>query len=224
MEHAAVVAGGTGLVGSTLLATLDERPAWGDIHALVRRPVDLEGKRTRTHVVDFASLDATTIPEGVHAAFCALGTTIKKAGTKAAFRAVDHDAVLAFARACRERGVPQFHCVSAIGADAHSRVFYNRVKGETEEALKRLGFSALVLYRPSLLLGDRREKRPGEEWGARFERVVRPLLVGPLRPYRGIDASSVALAMARCAERGASGIRTLRSDEIARLGATGGAP
>lgn len=219
MEHRAVIAGGTGLVGRALVATLESAPQWSRVTALVRRNgVDL-GKRTETVVVDFADMGPEVIPEGSTAAFCALGTTMKKAGSKAAFRAVDHDAVLAFAKACRERGVPQFHLVSALGADADSRVFYNRVKGETERALRALGFASLVLHRPALLLGERHEHRAGENRAILFERLVRPALIGPLRRYRGIPAATVARAMVRTAEAPRGGTRVLESDELARRGA-----
>ena len=112
--------------------------------------------------------------------------------------------------------------VSALGADARSRFFYNRVKGEIEEALKVLGFQTLGIFRPSLLLGPRREKRPGERLGAALLWLTEPLLQGSLRKYRAIEAEAVARAMVRCSlGRPGRGVLVLPSDEIEALGGFG---
>jgi len=152
-------------------------------------------------------------------AFCCLGTTIRQAGSREAFRAVDHAAVLAFAWAARRNGAGRFFVVTALGANARSRVFYNRVKGETEEALAVLGFKTLALFRPSLLLGRRKERRWGERIGEVILWVAEPLLLGGLRQYRAISAEVVARAMLRCSfGRSGAGILTFSSDEIQDMG------
>jgi uncharacterized protein YbjT (DUF2867 family) len=141
-------------------------------------------------------------------AFCALGTTIKQAGSQDAFRKVDHDYILAFARAAKAAGAKRFLLVSAMGASASSSIFYSRVKGETERDIRALGFETLHIFRPGLLLGERAEKRSGEEIGAALTPFLNPLMIGPLRDYRSIRGEAVAGAMRGAAlspalERGA---------------------
>ncbi|HSX70792.1 MAG TPA: oxidoreductase, partial [Pseudomonas sp.] len=147
----------------------------------------------------------------IDAAFCCLGTTIKQAGSQEAFRAVDHDLVLAFARRARELGARHFLVVSAMGANAQSSVFYNRVKGEVEEALKAMDWPQLTIARPSLLLGPRREFRLGE-------RLAAPLLRWIPGRYRGIEAAVLARAMWRLALEESDGVRVVESDQLRRLG------
>lgn len=133
--------------------------------------------------------------ETVDDAFCALGTTIKTAGSRAAFRRVDFGYVVAFARAARASNARRFMLVSAIGSSARSRIFYLRVKGETEEAVAALGFPALDIFRPGLLLGQRAESRPREALGMALAPFLNPLMLGPAKAYRGIPADMVAAAM-----------------------------
>jgi uncharacterized protein YbjT (DUF2867 family) len=169
---------------------------------------------------DFAALEKLPEPLRGDDAFCCLGTTRRQAGSPAAFRAVDQGAVLAFAWAARRGGAQRFFTVSSLGADAHSRVFYNRVKGETEEALRVLDFGTLAIFRPSLLLGPRREFRPGEKILAGLMWLAEPLLLGGLRKYRAIPAATVARAMRRCSHgKPGQGVLVYESDEIADLGA-----
>lgn len=206
----AVVIGATGLVGGALVRELVA--AGHETTALARR----EGAPGASwRIVEMAALSAQDVPDA-DAAFCCLGTTIRTAGSQEAFRAVDHALVLRFARACRERGIPQLHVVSSMGADPASRAFYARVKGEMERDVQALGFPTLRLYRPSLLLGERAESRPAERVGIAAARILGPVI--PAR-YRGIRAEVVARAMAREAAAGSTGARVLRSDEIARIGA-----
>ncbi len=183
-----VIAGATGLVGRSLVDAFLARGV--HVTALARR--DVEVPHVTTHLVDFLTIDAADVPSGTDAALCCLGTTIRSAGSEAAFRDVDHGHVMRFARACFEAGVPQFHVVSALGASDSSRVFYNRVKGEMERDVQSVGFSVARAYRPSLLLGARAESRPGERAGAVFSRVVGPIVP---RRWRAIPAEVVARAM-----------------------------
>jgi uncharacterized protein YbjT (DUF2867 family) len=135
---------------------------------------------------------------------------------------VDHAAVLAFAWAARRHGARRFFVVTALGADPESRVFYSRVKGETEVALEVLGFETLAIFRPSLLLGRRRELRLGERFMALVLWLTEPLLLGPLRKYRSIRADVVARAMLRCSfGRSGQGLLVFPSDEIQDLGCFG---
>jgi len=190
----ALVAGASGLVGRALLARLCADPQVAAVHALVRRALQLRHPKLQLHVVDFARLPP--LPAAGEA-YLALGTTIAVAGTREAFRAVDFDASLAVARAALEAGVRRIGLVSAMGANPRSPVFYNRTKGELEQALAALPLDALVVARPALLLGDRarlgQPHRRGEHLAARLDRWLRPLLPGQLR---AITAEDVAAALA----------------------------
>lgn len=203
----AVVAGGSGLVGQALLRELSQDPTWTTISSVARRAHAMPAR------VEARALD--DVPDA-DVAFCALGTTIKKAGSQEAFRAVDHDLVLRFARLAMERGARRLHVVSALGADGASRVFYNRVKGEMERDVRALGFDGACAYRPSLLLGEREERRPAERASMSVARVLAPVL--PAR-IRGVPADVVARAMARHAKASPRGWHVHLSDEIWRLAA-----
>ena len=215
MDKDTLLAGATGLVGREIARQ------WfgpGTLHLLVRRPMPAP-PRCAVHVVDFAQLPALP-PAG--AAFCALGTTIKVAGSQAAFAAVDRDAVLAFARAAQAAGVRRFALVSALGANPRSTNFYSRVKGEAEAALEAMGFESLVIARPSLLAGDRASLGQPERRGEVLTlALTKPLL--PLIPlaWRPIQAAVVARAMVRALAEGRPGVRRLSSGEMQRLGAAG---
>jgi uncharacterized protein YbjT (DUF2867 family) len=215
-SRTALVAGASGLVGGALLDTLLEDPHCQAVHSLGRRALPRAHPKLQQHTVDFARLDAQALP-AAEEAFCCLGTTIKKAGSQEAFRAVDHDAVLAFARAAQKAGVQRFVVVTSLGANARSRIFYNRVKGETQEALRTLGFTSLVIVQPSLLLGERAERRPGEHVAAVVSRVLAPLL----RPLasRPIEARTVARAMVALARQAPAGTRVVPSGQLQTLGA-----
>lgn len=215
------LAGATGLVGHQALQQALADPALQTLHALVRRPWrGPTDHRLQTPAVDFAVLPALPPAGPEAAALCALGTTIKVAGSQAAFRAVDHDAVVAFAAAVRSAGVRRLALVSAMGADATSTVFYNRVKGETEAAVQALGFDTLVIARPSLLVGDRaalgQPLRAGERWGLAISRPLGALIPARWRP---IEAATVARALWRALVDAQPGVQVLESDALQRQGA-----
>ncbi len=208
-----LLAGATGLVGHALAR------AWagpGTLHLLVRRPVAAPSPACRVQVVDFHALPA--LP-AAHDAYCALGTTIKLAGSQAAFRAVDFDAVLAFARAARQAGVRRFAVVSALGAHPRAANFYARVKGEMEAALAGVGFESLVIARPSLLLGDRaalgQPVRRAEAIGQALSRHVGGLVPAAWRP---IEADTVARALVRALPDAAPRVTVIDSAMLQRLG------
>jgi len=187
------LAGATGLVGQALLRALLLDPAVGSLQVLARRSPGVDHPKLATHVVDFSALPALS---GIDEVYLALGTTIKVAGSQAAFRAVDLDANLAVARAAFKAGARRLGVVSAMGADSGSRVFYNRVKGELEDAVAALGFEGVVIARPSLLTGDRaalgQPARAGERIGAVAMSVLRPFIPAD---YRSIKAADVAHAL-----------------------------
>jgi len=185
------------------------------VEVLARCPLPLSHVKLVQRIVDFDRLDAAG-PLRAHGVFCCLGTTIGQAGSQAAFRRVDHDYPLELARRAKVAGVKQFVLVSALGANARSWLFYNRVKGETERDIAALGLTSAVFLRPSLLLGARSDKRRGEAVAAVAGRLLAPLLVGGLRKYRPIPADAVAAAMIEVALR-ALPSQVMESDEIARL-------
>ncbi len=212
MLQTVAVAGGTGLIGGFLCDELVRRADVGRIVCLGRRPPS-GSPRIEFRRVDFAHLDAEPTETALAIAFCALGTTIKNAGSEAEFRHVDFDAVVAFARWARKCGAERFVLVSSMGADPASRVFYNRVKGETEAAVRTIFPNASIL-RPSLLDGPRSEVRTGERIGLAIFRIIGPLVPRNLRP---IAAADVARAMTRVASAGQPP-RLLLSGDIARWG------
>lgn len=220
----ALIAGATGLVGRRLLDQLVGAAGYDRVVAVTRRPLGVQHPKLVEVVADFAALDRLPEPLRGDDAFCCLGTTLRRAGSREAFRAVDHGAVLAFAWAARRGDARGFFTVSAMGADPESRFFYNRVKGETEQALGVLGFDTLGIFRPGLLLGPRAEYRFGERLGAVGLTLAAPLLVGSWRKYRAIPAARVARAMVRVATSGAAtrGTVIFESDAIQDLGRPGG--
>lgn len=223
-----LLAGATGLVGRAVLQSLGDRASAGaprgPVWALLRRPPDaaLEGALARAdgHVLIAASLGPPLRLPPVDDALIALGTTIAVAGTHEAFRAVDLDAVVAVARAAHAAGARRLAVVSALGASARSEVFYNRIKGQMEEAVAALGFDSLVIGRPSLLAGDRaslgQPTRNGEQWALRLLKPVQGLLPRSVRP---IEARAVARALLGALDEGQPGRLVLPSADLARLGA-----
>lgn len=187
------MAGATGLVGREILQGLLADDAVAAVHAVGRRPPPVRHPKLHHLSVDFD--DFFALPS-VDEVYLALGTTIKAAGSQEAFRAVDYRANLAVARAARAEGASRVGLVSAMGASARSPVFYNRVKGELEEALDHLGFDGIVIARPSFLNGDRealgQPPRAGEKVALRISSLLRPLIPANLR---SIDATAVAQAL-----------------------------
>jgi uncharacterized protein YbjT (DUF2867 family) len=192
----AVVAGASGLVGRELVGRLLLRTEYKSVIALTRRPLRLDPGLCEVPA-QFDSLDEALVPVIVEAArvdaFCCLGTTIRTAGSEAAFRRVDHDYVLSFARWAIGHAARRLIVVSALGADARSRVFYNRVKGEVETDLRELAGRSLVIVRPSLLDGRRDEARWGEMLALSFSRPLRRLLPAAVRPIAVADVAQTMI-------------------------------
>lgn len=210
----AIVSGATGLVGEQLMNLLLSGSDYGKIIALVRSSLDMSHKKLDQRVIDFSLL-----PEALHNVkadhgFCCLGTTLKIAGSKAMQYIIDHDYVVAFAMACHAAGVKRFAVVSSVGASAESSNFYLRTKGEMERDLKKIPFESLYILRPSLLLGDRKESRPGEKTAIAIMGALSPLFIGSLKKYRGVRAATVAACMARHVMMEDKGMKILTSDEI----------
>jgi len=214
-QRKVLLAGATGLVGGQILQALLADASVCEVHALSRRPLSLSHPRLQVHIVDFSRLPALPPTDE---AYLALGTTIKVAGSQAAFRTVDLDANLAVAKAALAAGVRRVGLVSAAGADARSSVFYNRIKGELEDALKAMELTALVIAQPSLLLdyrdGLQQPPRLGEQLAIPIAKLLGPLMPGKYRP---VHARAVAQALVRTLPK-AEGLAVLASNVLVRLG------
>lgn len=206
--------GATGLVGSELLDLLLDDATVESVTALVRRPTGRSDTHLDERVLSLDEMASASDVFDVDDVFCALGTTIAKAGSQKQFRVVDHDYPLEAARRAHESGATHLLLVSALGANARSRVFYNRVKGELESAIVAIGFRSVSIARPSLLLGERAEHRRGEELAKRFAFLT------PAR-YKPIEARAVAAALVAAARDPQPGVRILESREMREAFAAG---
>ena len=210
--RSAVVAGGTGLVGGTLLQLLGADASYHRVTSLVRREVPAP-PGVAVQRVDFERLDEVVLPE-VDDAFCCLGTTRRAAGSAAAFRRVDLDYVLAFARLAKRAGALRFLLVSVVGASPRSPFLYSRTKGEGEAAISAVGFTTVVILRPSFLLGNRAQARVGETVAIGAAKLLGPLLVGPLRRYAPAEATAVARTLVRAAATAPAGTTLIEAPDI----------
>jgi uncharacterized protein YbjT (DUF2867 family) len=216
-----VVMGATGLVGGHLVQVLAADETVEKVVAPVRRAVTdwVHQRRIEAPVVDLDALSQSSSRFQADQVFICLGTTMKVAGSKEAFRRVDFDYVVESARLAVEGGARDAYLVSSVGADPESKVFYSRIKGEAEAALSALPFRSVHIFRPSVLVGERKETRPGERFGIAVGKLLTPVLVGPARRYRPIEALTVARAMAAAARQPEPGVHVLESEEIAALAA-----
>jgi uncharacterized protein YbjT (DUF2867 family) len=216
----ALIAGASGLVGKELLALLLASPDCHEVHSLVRKSSTAKHPQLRSHIVDFSTLGTasaqTLALPPIDEVYVCLGTTIKAAGSQAAFRAVDFDAVLAVARIGIALGATKLGVVSAMGASAQSSVFYSRVKGEMEDAVAQLGYQSVSIARPSFLAGDRealqQATRPGEKIALRVSQWLKPLIPAN---YRSVQASDVAAGLLRQVRQGQPGVTVLLSAQLA---------
>lgn len=189
----ALILGYTGAVGSALLEELVKSDKVNSIVCLGRRPAAYDHHKIQFVKADLSKLvDHLDAFSGISRVYCCLGTTMKQAGSKEAFKMVDYNMVVDAANIAKQAGVSHFSLISAVGADAKSNIFYNRVKGETENALKAVNFDRVSIYRPGLLLGERKEVRVGERIGA----AILPLIqwIFPAR-FRSIHVRTVAKAI-----------------------------
>jgi uncharacterized protein YbjT (DUF2867 family) len=191
----ALVAGATGLVGSELVSLLVKTEYYNSIHVITRRPFELEHMKLSAHTIDFNKLDSFKPNALISDVYICLGTTMKKAGSKENFRKVDYDYVVELSRWASKNNVQKIAVISSIGADAQSKNFYLRTKGEMEDSLKALHLTNLIILRPSLLLGDRKEFRLSEKLASAMMRPISAIMTGKLRKYRAVHAREVAHSM-----------------------------
>jgi uncharacterized protein YbjT (DUF2867 family) len=219
----AVLAGASGLVGNHCLTFLLKSTHYDKVLALVRRPLELQHPKLQQFIVNFESLPL--LPEFAGAdVFCALGTTMRQAGSRGAFRKVDYDAELAYATVAATGGANQFLLVSSVGASAHSSTFYLQVKGELEDAVKKLLFSSIHIFRPSFLVGDRKLERVGESLGTAVAQALDFAFVGIFKKYSAVEADDLAAAMLAVARKAEAGVHYYEFEQILALAKSGTNP
>ncbi len=203
------ILGASGVTGSCLLKRLLEDRLYETVYASVRRPLPLRNAKLQECQLDVSF----PYPEKLQGAdvYCCLGTTMAKAGSKEAFRAVDYALPMRMAREAKAAGAQRFFLISAMGADAGSFVFYNRIKGELERDLEAIGFESLAIFRPGLLLGDRAEKRPGEQFAKRLFGAINHILP---RAWQGIPSDRVAESMLSAAAEDWKGKRIFSNADM----------
>lgn len=220
-----LILGATGLVGGILLKKQLEDAAFQEVSVLVRRPLNpsdfQNNSKLRVHQGGFDELDKLASDSDLFdcdAIFCCLGSTIKKAGSKDEFKKIDYSYPLKAAKLLKEKNPnASFYLISAMGADPQSKIFYNQVKGEIEEELKKLNLKKLAIFRPSLILGQRSESRPAEALGQILAKAIDPLLSLLVPQYAGVDAEKIADAMILSSKDQKLGNSLFLSDKIKKL-------
>ena len=220
-RRTALLVGATGLVGGHCLRGLLEDDTWSQVVVLARRRLPATHPKLVARLVDFDRLGQLSGFPRVTDVFCALGTTIASAGSQREFHKVDFGYVVETARLASVSGAQQFLLVSSLGADRASNLFYSRVKGEAEEAVRKLPFPSVQIFRPSFLAGARAERRPFERVGIAAFSAISFALVGPLRRFRPVPAADVARAMIEVARRAPPGVHVWEVDRIEEIAAGG---
>ena len=219
VKRTATIIGATGLVGSYLLEILEKDDYFSNIRLLVRRPIEYKHPKTEVKLIDFSDTESFKLGiDGSDAVFCAVGTTQKKVkGDKAAYRKVDYDIPVYAARYCKETGCEQFLFVSAVGANKASNNFYLKLKGEAEEGVIDSKVNSISIFRPSMLMGERKEKRTGESIGKVIMQPLSFLLGGKLSRLKPIHGRDVARSMTEAAKKAMPGVHYYEYNEMKEL-------
>jgi uncharacterized protein YbjT (DUF2867 family) len=240
MGRTAIILGASGLVGSEVLKQLladkdvaddvaqntsnlsvnsgkEPDPSFEKIKIFVRKPIAIHHPKLEQIIVDFDTIGNYSDSIKGDVVFCCLGTTIATAGSKEAFIKVDHTYPLEFAKIAKQNGVESFLLISSVGADKTASNFYLKVKGDIEFALEKLKFESLIIIRPSMLLGDRKESRFAESAGKIFMKLFSFAFIGKLKKYKAIQASAVAKAMIRLSKMKIEGSAVFLSDELQQI-------
>ena len=212
--QSSLIIGATGFVGSYLVQEILNSPTFDSVTALVRKPTFTTHPKLKEIIFDFRDETAIESLEPVNHVFCCLGTTIKTAGSKEAFRFVDYELPLRFAKWAESTQAESFSIVTAIGANSDSSIFYNQVKGNVEDEIKTLNIPTIQIFQPSLIMGPRKEFRLGELIGKGIMAILNPLMIGPGKKYRGIPAQTIAKGIVHHLEKSNPGITIFESDKI----------
>jgi uncharacterized protein YbjT (DUF2867 family) len=214
MSKTALIIGATGLTGEQCLMELLASPEYDKIIALTRTKLQTTNSQIQNIITDFKNLESLRPQLRADHVYCCMGTTIAKAGSQAAFRHVDYEIPLQVAEMARQNGATKFILITSLGSDASSKIFYSRVKGELENALEKLNYESLLIFRPSILLGKRKEKRTGEAIGMLAAEKLSFLFAGPLKKYRGTPVDILAKVMVKLANQPTPKIRIIENEEI----------
>lgn len=217
MNKKAIIIGASGLIGRELLSLLLEQSEFESVKIFVRKSLGIQNPKLFEIITDFSDLTSLSKSIDSEVIFCCLGSTKSKTPDLNQYRKIDHDYPLFFAEEGLKNGLEQFHLISALGANAKSSNFYTKMKGETEDDLKRLAIPSIYIYQPSFLSGNRTEKRPMEKFALSVMKLIDPLLVGSLKKYQSISAITVAKAMINESIKNKRGIFVHKSDQIKEL-------
>lgn len=217
MKKTALIAGATGLVGSYCLEYLLQSDSYEKVICVTRRAIANSCPKLQQVIADTNNLAEKLKDIKADDVYCCIGTTIKKAGSREAFKLVDYTYVKILAEQAKMNGATSFAVVSSIGADATSSNFYLRTKGEMENAVKACGFTKTIILRPSILLGPRKEFRLGEEIGKVFMKALGFLFVGKLKRYKAIEAAQVAKALIYFTQKDFAEVKVLENDDLLKI-------
>ena len=209
-----LIIGSTGFVGSYLVQELLDSSDYDSVTALVRKPSFESHPKLKEIVFDFENESEIENLALVNHVFCCLGTTIKTAGSKEAFRFVDYELPLRFAQWAEKMKADSFSIVTAMGANSGSSIFYNQVKGDIENKIKKMSIPKIQIFQPSLIMGPRKESRFGELIGKGIMTLLNPIMIGPAKKYRGIHAKTIAQGMVFHLANSGSGLSVFESDQI----------
>jgi len=213
----AIIVGSTGLVGSHLLKLLTNNINYSNLKVMVRKPSNNQIGKVNETVANFNNLSLIKNDLIGDDVFCCLGTTIKNAGSKEAFKKVDYEYCVSIAQLCFENGAKNFYIVSALGANKNSTVFYNKVKGEMEDAISNIGFNSVYIFQPSLLLGKRKEFRLGEKIAQFIFKPLSKIMIGSLKKYAAIESNKVAYAMNYFSINNKHGVHVISNEQMLNL-------
>lgn len=218
MSKTAIVTGGSGLIGTALLERLCAADAYSKVKAFVRKPLAFTHPKLEQIIVDFDNIRSFEEDIAGDDFFSCLGTTKSKTPNQKEYYKIDHDYPVQMAEIAARNGMQHFHIISSIGANARSKIFYTRMKGETERDVAAIPFRSVHIYRPSFLSGNRKEQRALEKIGLMIFELIKPLLRGPFRKYRAINAGVIAEAILVNAAENKQGLFIYESDEIQKIG------
>jgi uncharacterized protein YbjT (DUF2867 family) len=217
MTNKAIIVGASGLIGSKLLNILLNSNGYDEVLSIARKKTRVTNTKLTQLVIDFDHLDNYAQSITGNALFCCLGTTKKQTPNLTDYRKIDHDYPVKLAEIALKNGVEQYHLVSSMGANAKSSSFYLKMKGDTEEDLKKVDLNSLFVYQPAMLIGHRKKARTGEWLMFGLMKLIDPLLLGSLKKYRSIPAQTVAMAMFKQSLKNKTGVFTYTSDKIKQL-------